>query len=108
MVSKRSLRWQEGQTSSGDLPPEQEDAVCPLCARPMVPGPTVDEHHLIPRSLGGRRKESLHKVCHQQIHQALKPREISRHFNSWSALRDHPEIATFIAWVQKRPPEFLG
>jgi 5-methylcytosine-specific restriction endonuclease McrA len=108
VVSKRALRWQEGQTSTGDTPPEDEDLTCPLCGRPMVPGPTVDEHHLVPRSLGGREKQRLHKVCHQKIHQALKPREIARHYTTWEALRDQPEIATFIDWVRKRPPEFLG
>jgi hypothetical protein len=38
----------------------------------------------------------------------LKPREIARHYTTWEALRDQPEIATFIDWVRKRPPEFLG
>jgi hypothetical protein len=74
----------------------------------MIPGPTVDEHHLTPRSQGGREKFQLHKVCHLKIHQALKPRELARQYNSWELLRGHPEVAKFIEWVKKRPPEFLG
>jgi len=108
MVSKRSLRWKEGQTSTGEgiLPEEAND--CPLCGRELVQGPTIDEHHLVPRSQGGKEKVLVHKVCHQKIHQALKPRELARTYNTWEALRGHPEIDKFIQWVKKRPPEFLG
>jgi len=68
MVSKRSLRWQEGQSSDGqEIVPEQ-DLDCPLCGRPLIRGDSVDEHHLIPKSQGGRDKYLIHKVCHQKIH----------------------------------------
>jgi 5-methylcytosine-specific restriction endonuclease McrA len=108
MVSKRSLRWQEGQSSDGqEIVPEQ-DLLCPLCGRELIRGDSVDEHHLIPRSQGGRDKYLIHKVCHQKIHQTIKPRELAKAFNTWQALREHPEIDKFIQWVQKRPPEFLG
>lgn len=108
MVSKRSLRWREGQTSTGDdiLPEEEQD--CPLCGRALVRGPTTDEHHLVPRSQGGKEKFLMHKICHQKIHQVLKPRELARQYCSWEALRAHPEIEKFVLWVQRRPPEFLG
>lgn len=106
MVSKRSLRWQENDAST--LGAEPTEALCPLCGRTLVAGPTVDEHHLVPRSQGGRMKETLHRVCHRKIHQTLKPRELARSFASWEALRAHPEIEKFIEWVRKRPPEFMG
>jgi hypothetical protein len=108
MVAKRSLRWKEGQDASGAEILPEEDLRCPLCDRLMVLGPTVDEHHLTPRSQGGREKFRLHKVCHLKIHQALKPRELARQYNTWESLRTHPEVAKFIDWVKKRPPEFLG
>lgn len=106
MVSKRSLRWKEGEDDG--LPDGDEPSPCPLCGRPLVPGPTVDEHHLLPRSQGGRDKFLVHRVCHRKIHQALKPRELARDFNTWESLQRHPEIAKFIDWVRKRPPEFMG
>jgi len=108
MVAKRSLRWKEGQDASGAEILPEEDLRCPLCDRPMVLGATIDEHHLTPRSQGGREKFRLHKVCHLKIHQALKPRELARQYNTWESLRTHPEVAKFIDWVKKRPPEFLG
>ena len=27
---------------------------CPVCGRPLIEGPSVDRHHLVPRSQGGR------------------------------------------------------
>jgi hypothetical protein len=107
MVSKRLLRWQEGDDADA-VAAAQAVQLCPLCGRLLTPGDSVDEHHLTPRSQGGREKQLIHKVCHQKIHQTFKPRELARHFNSWDALKTHPEINKFIEWVQKRPSEFLG
>ncbi len=81
-------------------------ATCPLCGRPLVPGPSVDEHHLVPRSRGGREKFLVHRVCHQKIHATISEVELARHYDTWDRLREHPEIAKFIAWVRKRPPEY--
>lgn len=87
------------------LPDEPQQ--CPLCDRLLIPGPTVDEHHLVPKSKGGREKVLIHKVCHKAIHQAFKPSDLARNYCTWESLRTAPELAKFIAWVQKRPPEFL-
>lgn len=81
MVSKRLLRWQEGDDADA-IAAAQAVQLCPLCGRLLTPGDSVDEHHLTPRSQGGREKQLIHKVCHQKIHQTFKPRELARHFNS--------------------------
>jgi hypothetical protein len=113
MVIRRSMR---SNTKAARLLGEQVGppppgtgipASCPLCGRPMVPGPSIDEHHLLPRSRGGKDKHVIHKVCHRKIHQTFSEKELARGYASWEALAAHPEIATFIAWVRKRPPEFL-
>lgn len=104
MVSKRSLRYR----GEDDEPEEAAPALCPLCGRLLVPGSSVDEHHMVPKSQGGKEKFAIHRVCHQKIHQTLKPRELSRQFATWEALRSHPEIEKFIEWVRKRPPEFIS
>lgn len=104
MVSKRSLRYRGEE----DDPVVDEPSNCPLCGRVLILGPSVDEHHLVPKSQGGREKFLVHRVCHQKIHQALKPRELSRQFSTWEALKQHPDIEKFIEWVQKRPPEFIS
>jgi len=101
MVGKRSLRGAEPLVA---LPMALGD--CPLCGRPLVRGASVDEHHLLPKSQGGREKFLIHRICHRKIHATLSEKELARNHTSWLALQAHPEIAAFIAWVQKKPPEF--
>ena len=82
-------------------------ANCPLCGRLLVPGPSADEHHLVPKSQRGREKFLVHRVCHTKIHATLSEKELALRYNTWGALRAHPQIAAFIAWVQKKPPEYM-
>ena len=82
-------------------------ADCPLCGRALIPGPSTDEHHLTPRSHGGKQKFLVHKICHQKIHRTIAEKDLARRYNSWQALAEHPEIHAFINWVKKRPPEFM-
>ena len=79
---------------------------CPLCERPMVAGPSLDQHHMVPRSHGGRETVTMHKICHRAIHAMLSERELAEQFTDFDRLRAHPTLAQFIAWVKKRPPEY--
>jgi hypothetical protein len=110
MVDKRHLRYKPsvyGQSADLQNAGSETVAACPLCGRPLPDDKTTDEHHLVPRSQGGREKFRLHRVCHQKIHATLTERELARHYNNWESLRAHPDIATFIEWVSKRPPDYL-
>lgn len=80
--------------------------VCPLCDRPIPPA-QADAHHLVPKSRGGRHTAVLHRVCHRQIHALLGEAELARHYASIDALRAHPELSAFIAWVRGKPPDFF-
>jgi len=80
---------------------------CPLCGRPMVDGPSVDRHHWLPRSHGGREATPLHAVCHRMIHRVLDDAELAAAFATADALRAHPEIAKFVAWVRRKPPTYI-
>lgn len=80
---------------------------CPLCGRPLIPGPSVNEHHLVPRSHGGRVAEAVHRVCHDKIHAVLTERDLARDYRTWETLRQHPEIARFVGWVRRKHPEFV-
>lgn len=74
----------------------------------MLDGPSVDAHHLLPRSQGGRDTVMLHRVCHRKIHAELSEKELARQYNTLEALRAHPDIADFIRWVARKPPEFTA
>jgi hypothetical protein len=80
--------------------------VCPLCQRP-VPPDQQDAHHLVPKSQGGRETVVLHRICHRQLHALFSETELARHYASAEALLAHPDIARFVAWVQRRPPDFF-
>lgn len=80
---------------------------CPLCGRPMVSGPSVDEHHLIPRTYGGRETVTLHRICHAKIHAVLTEQQLRDQYRDLDSLRGHPDIALFIRWVGRKPPEFV-
>lgn len=81
---------------------------CGLCGRPMVAGPSIDAHHLLPRSQGGRETVMLHRICHRKIHAELSEKELARAYTSLEALRAHPAIADFIRWVARKPPAFTA
>ena len=90
------------EAAAPEVPP------CPLCGRTMVPGPTADEHHLVPKSQKGRDKFLVHRICHTKIHATLSEKELARRYHTWEALRAQPEIAAFIEWVKKKPPQYVG
>ncbi len=85
-----------------------DDPICPLCDRPIPAGARQSLHHLTPKLKGGRGGPvaRLHQICHNEIHAALTEAEIARDYATIAALRAHPRIARFIAWVRDRPPQF--
>jgi hypothetical protein len=78
---------------------------CPLCDRPLGTV-SVDEHHLIPKTFGGKAKEPIHKICHRKLHTVFTEREMLNTYHTWAVIREHEEIKTFIAWVAKKDPAF--
>jgi hypothetical protein len=72
----------------------------------MIEGASVDRHHWIPKSQGGAEQAPMHRVCHKKIHAVLSEKELAQDFSTPDALRGHPEIARFIRWVQRKPPEW--
>ncbi len=96
------LRWDEKERDVGG----RELGPCPLCGRPMIEGGSVDRHHLVPKSRGGRRMVFLHRICHRKLHSLWSERELERLAFDLEAIREHPEIRKFIAWLKNKPPTF--
>jgi hypothetical protein len=80
--------------------------ICPLCDRP-IPKPQRDEHHLIPKSHGGRQTAVLHRICHRQIHATFNETELARQYNSIEQLKLQPAMIDFIVWIRLKPDDFF-
>ena len=81
---------------------------CPICNRDMIPGKSLDDHHLIPRTFKGKETVALHKICHRKLHSVLTEREMQHHYHTVERLLEHEEIQKFIKWVKKKDPEYYS
>ncbi len=81
-----------------------EELHCWLCTRLL--GRRIEYHHPVPKSRGGRATVPLHPVCHLTLHASLTNKELERIGADVAALRDQPDVARFLAWVAKKPPDF--
>lgn len=73
----------------------------------MIDGPSIDDHHLIPKSFKGRDTETVHRICHIKLHSVFSEREMFQHYHTWERIKEHEEIQKFISWVKKKDPEYL-
>ena len=82
--------------------------ICPLCLRPIPPEAKQSLHHLVPKLKGGKGGPTvlLHQICHNEIHRAFTEAQLARDLSTPEALRAHPEMQRFLAWMAKRPPTF--
>lgn len=87
---------------------DDADPFCGLCGRPIPADVPQSLHHLVPRLRGGKGGPTvlLHQICHSEIHATLTETELARTYATLEALRVHPRLAKFVAWVSKRPPAF--
>jgi hypothetical protein len=72
----------------------------------MVAGASVDRHHLVPKTEGGREAVLMHRICHRKIHSVLDERAVATSYADLEALRAQPDIAAFIRWVRRKPATF--
>ncbi|MCB0650614.1 MAG: HNH endonuclease [Saprospiraceae bacterium] len=85
---------------------KKELGSCPICQRLMYDDGSVDKHHFIPKSKGGRETEYIHKVCHSKIHSLFTEKELAAEYKTAEKLREHPEIQKFLKWVSSKGPSF--
>jgi len=81
---------------------------CPICKRDMIPGESLDEHHLVPKAFKGKETITLHKICHRKLHSVLTEREMQHHYHTVERLLEHEEIQKFVKWVSKKEPEYYS
>ena len=87
---------------------ETDPETCPLCGRELIDGPSINEHHLVPRTFRGREKVRMHRICHNKIHSVFSERELARYYHTWERLLENEEIRKFVSWVQKKDPAYFN
>ena len=74
-------------------------APCPLCGRPNE---SPSDHHLVPKSRGGKVTETICRDCHTAIHSVFTNKELEREYSTIDALMAHEEFAKMIAHIAKQ------
>lgn len=82
--------------------------ICKICDREITDKSYWDEHHLIPKSKGGKYSEKvkLHRICHEKIHSVWTEAELANTFNNVDSILSNQLMESFVKWVKKKPPEF--
>jgi hypothetical protein len=79
---------------------DKEPNVCPLCNREVG---ELSDHHLVPKSRGGRQTEPICVSCHRMIHVLYDNKTLAKELASVAALIAEPKFAKYLAWIGKRP-----
>jgi hypothetical protein len=69
-------------------------------------GNSVNRHHFVPKSRGGKESEFCHRICHDMVHRLWTEKELDLDFSDPAAIRADRHMATFIRWVRGKSPTF--
>ena len=78
---------------------------CEICGRELGTK-LISEHHLIPKTHGGKQKILLHNICHQKIHSVYTEKQLQKYFHTPSRILESEEIQKFVKWIQKKPVDY--
>jgi hypothetical protein len=80
---------------------EDDNEPCPLCVRPV---PHKSDHHLTPRSRGGKKTLPICLDCHKSVHAFFTNKELEDKYNTVDALLGDEKFAKHIKWLSKQDP----
>lgn len=72
---------------------------CPLCGRPNR---SPSDHHLVPRTRGGKVTETICRDCHSAIHATFSNKQLEREYATVDALLAHEAFAKIIRFIAKQ------
>jgi hypothetical protein len=78
---------------------EKEPDPCPLCERPNR---NPSDHHLVPRTRGGKVTETICQDCHSAIHATFSNKQLEREYATTDALLSHEGFATIVRFIAKQ------
>ena len=80
------------------------EAVCALCGRPL--GHRVEQHHVVPKSEGGKQTVPVHPICHRTIHAFVANRDLATAYPTMDQLRTRDDVQRYLRWIADKPPDF--
>lgn len=81
---------------------EQLPDPCPLCGRPNY---HPSDHHLIPKSRGGKVTKNICGDCHNAIHKFWSNKELEKTYHTVEIILADPQFARHVAWLRKQDPK---
>jgi len=80
---------------------ESKPLPCPICERPNM---RPSDHHMVPKSRGGRTTETICADCHKAIHAMFTNKELEETYHTPEALLAHEDFAKMIKFISKQDP----
>jgi hypothetical protein len=75
--------------------------LCPICERPNY---HPSDHHMVPRSRGGKSTETICQDCHKAIHACFTNKELEETFHTVEALLTNEMFAGMVKFIAKQDP----
>lgn len=74
---------------------------CPICDRPNM---HPSDHHMVPKSRGGRTTETICSDCHKAIHAMFTNKELEETYHTPEALLANVDFAKMVKFISKQDP----
>lgn len=74
---------------------------CPICLRPNL---HPSDHHMVPRSRGGKTTETICVDCHKAIHAMFTNKELEETYHAVDVLMGHTEFVKMVKFISKQDP----
>jgi hypothetical protein len=83
------------------LPPPPSIEPCPLCERPNL---SPSDHHLVPKSRGGKETLAICRDCHRAVHALFTNKELEKQYHTVESLLEHVELRKMLAFIARQDP----
>lgn len=75
---------------------------CPICDRPNY---YSSDHHMVPKSRGGRATKTICRDCHKAVHSVFTNKQLEKTYHTVEALMGHEGFAKMVAFIRKQNPQ---
>lgn len=74
-------------------------APCPLCERPTY---RASDHHMVPKSRGGKATTTLCTDCHRAIHATFSNKQLEKEYRTVEALLAHEGFRRMVQFIARQ------